>query len=60
LFDPLKKELRGKKFNDNDGVKENVLNWLQYQDKDFFAAGINKLIKKWNKCINIVGDHVEK
>jgi len=37
-FGPLKKKLRGKKFNDNDGVKENLLNWLRYQDKDFFAS----------------------
>jgi len=44
LFGPFKEKLCGKKFNDNDGVTENVLNWL-HQNKDFFAAGINKLIK---------------
>jgi len=45
-------ELRSKKFNNNDNVKENVLNWLRahHQDKDFFAADINKLIKRWDKC----------
>jgi len=59
LFSPFKKKLRGKKFNGNDGVKENVLNLLRYQDKDFFAAG-NKLIKRWDKCINVAGDYVEK
>jgi len=48
-----------KKFNSNDGVKENVLNW-RHQDKDFFVAGINKLIKRWDKCINVVRDYVEK
>jgi len=48
-----------KKFNGNDGIKENVLNWLRHQNKDFFA-GINKLIKTWNKCINIAEDYVEK
>jgi len=46
LFGPFKEKLRGKKFNGNDGVKENVLNWFRHQDKDFFAAGINKLIKR--------------
>jgi len=59
LFSPLKEKLRGKKFNGNDGVKKNVLNWLR-QDKDFLAAGINKLIKRWDKCINVAGDYVEK
>jgi len=58
LFDLLKEKLRGKKFNGNDGVKENVLNWLRHRDKDFFAAGINKLIKRWD--INVAGDYVEK
>jgi len=60
LFGLLEEKLRDKKFNGNDGVKENVLNWFQYQDKNFFAAGINKLIKKWDKCINVAGDYVEK
>jgi len=45
LFGPLKEKLRGKKFNGNDGVKENVLNWLRHRDKDFFAASIKMLIK---------------
>jgi len=58
LFGSLKEKLRGKKFND--GVKENVVNWLQHQDKDFFATGINNLIKRWDKCINVAGDYVEK
>jgi len=43
LFGPLKEKLRDKKFNGNNNVKENVLNWLRHQDKDFFAASINKL-----------------
>jgi len=60
LFGPLEEKLRGMKFNGNDGVKENVLNWFRHQDKDFFAAGINKLIKRWDKCINVAEDYVEK
>jgi len=60
LFGPLKEKLRGIKFNGNDNVKENMLNWLRHQDKDFFVAGINKLIKRWDKCINVAGDYVEK
>jgi len=32
LFGSLKEKLRGKKFNGNDGVKENVLNGLGHQD----------------------------
>lgn len=60
LFGPLKDYLRGQKFIDNNHVKENVLNWLRGQDKSFFAAGINKLIHRWDKCINVCGDYIEK
>jgi len=60
LFGLLKEKLRDKKFNSNDGVKKSVLNWLRYQDKDFLAADINKLIKRWDECINVAGDYVEK
>jgi len=31
--------------------QKNMLNWLRHQNKNFFAAGINKLIKRWHKCI---------
>jgi len=54
LFGPLKEKLRSKKFNGNDGVKKKVLNWLRHRDKDFFAADINKLIKRSDKCISVL------
>lgn len=60
LFGPLKEALRGKKFSNNEEVKEFVGNWLKQQDKDFFASGIKKLVHRWDKCINIRGDYVEK
>jgi hypothetical protein len=34
--------------------------WLRQQPKDFYAAGIGTLIKRWDKCINVNGDYVEK
>lgn len=60
LFGPLKEALRGKRFQDNEDVKKFVGNWLKRQDKEFFAAGIKKLVVRWNKCINVQGDYVEK
>jgi hypothetical protein len=34
--------------------------WLRQQPKDFYAAGIGTLIKRWDKRINVNGDYVEK
>jgi len=57
LFGPLKEKLRSKKFNGIDGVKENV---FRHQDKDFFAASINKLIKRGGISVLIAKDYVKK
>jgi hypothetical protein len=34
--------------------------WLRQQSKDFYAAGFDTLIKRWDKCINVGGGYVEK
>ncbi|GBL95903.1 hypothetical protein AVEN_227138-1 [Araneus ventricosus] len=60
LFGPLKQHLGGKHFADDDDVQHEVLLWMTQQPKEFYAAGIGALIKRWDKCINIGGDYVEK
>jgi hypothetical protein len=30
------------------------------QSKDFYAAGFDALVKRWDKCINVGGRYVEK
>jgi hypothetical protein len=32
--------------------------WLRQQSKDFYAAGFDALIKRWDKCINVDGGYV--
>ncbi|GBM23457.1 hypothetical protein AVEN_181573-1 [Araneus ventricosus] len=56
----LKQQLGGKYFADVDDVQHEVLLWMRQQLKEFYAAGIGALIKRWDKCINISGDYVEK
>jgi hypothetical protein len=41
-------------------VKEAVQEWLAAQSKTFFSAGIQKLMERWNKCIEKHGDYFEK
>ncbi|GBN19565.1 hypothetical protein AVEN_128642-1 [Araneus ventricosus] len=60
LFGPLKQHLGGKHFADDDDVQHEILLWMRQQPKEFYAAGIGALIKRWDKCINIGGDYVEK
>jgi hypothetical protein len=35
-------------------------NWLRQQSKDFYAAGFDALVKRWDKCIIVGGGYVEK
>jgi hypothetical protein len=51
--------LGGKRFADEE-VETEVRKWLRQQTKDFFAAGFDALVKRWDKCINVGGGYVEK
>jgi hypothetical protein len=41
-------------------MPDQVRKWLRQQSKDFYAAGFDALIKRWDKCINVGGGCVEK
>jgi hypothetical protein len=34
--------------------------WLRQQSKDFYDAGFDALVKRWDKCIKVGGEYVEK
>ncbi|GFX69245.1 hypothetical protein TNCV_3564211 [Trichonephila clavipes] len=48
-----KQHLGGKQCADDEGVQHEVLLWMRQQAKEFYAAGIEALIKRWDKCINV-------
>jgi hypothetical protein len=52
--------LRGRRFWNDDEVKEAVLFWLTAQPKTFFSDGIKKLVQRCEKCIEKKGDYIEK
>lgn len=60
LFPRLKEHPRGKKFEDNNEVMAAVEEFSESQSKDFFFKGILGLAKRWTKCIDLLGDYVEK
>jgi hypothetical protein len=41
-------------------VEKEVRKWLRQQSKDFQAAGIDALVTRWDRCVNVSGGYVEK
>lgn len=60
LFPNLKKELRGRHFDSNESVRAAVNEHFTGKDKNYFFEGIEKLIQRCKKCIDVRGDYIEK
>jgi histone-lysine N-methyltransferase SETMAR len=60
LFGPMKDHLGGQKFKTDNKLKRGVLNWLCSQPTFFYAAGISALPWRWQKCVILEGQYLEK
>ncbi|GFO08019.1 transposase [Plakobranchus ocellatus] len=60
LFRPLKRHLGGMAFKIEDDLISELRNRFDNLDVDFFRVGINSLLSRWQKCIDLHGDYVEK
>lgn len=60
LFPNLKRFLKGTRFDDLDSLKAATEEWFQDHEESFFSRGICMLKERWNKCIDVRGDYVEK
>jgi len=60
LFGPMKKMLRGRRFTSDIEAQNVVREWLTQQPASFYAEGIQKLVARWDKCLNAGGGYVEK
>ncbi|GFO39048.1 histone-lysine N-methyltransferase SETMAR [Plakobranchus ocellatus] len=60
LFGPLKRHLGGMAFETEDDLISELRNWFDNLDVDFFRVGINSLLSRWQKCIDLHRDYVEK
>jgi histone-lysine N-methyltransferase SETMAR len=60
LFGPLKKHVGGRRFATDGEVQQAVMSCLQALDTDFFYAGIDALVYRWDKCFGKYGYYVEK
>jgi len=41
-------------------VERAVRAWFRQQPKEFYSAGFQGLVKRWDKCLNLYGVYVEK
>jgi hypothetical protein len=41
-------------------VESQARKWLRQHPKNFYAAGFDALVKRWDKCISVGREHVEK
>jgi hypothetical protein len=53
-------QLGGKRLADDEVIETEVRKWLRQQSKDFYAAGFDALVNRWDKCINVGEGYVEK
>lgn len=60
LFPTMKSWLATQRFDDDAELREGVTNWLRSQAAEFYDNGISKLVYRYDKCLNLYGDYVEK
>ncbi|GFS82807.1 histone-lysine N-methyltransferase SETMAR [Trichonephila clavipes] len=60
LFPALKKNLEGRHFGSKAEFKQAVESFFLMQSPEFFLMGFSKLMKWYDKCLNVLGTYVEK
>ena len=60
LFPNMKTWLTTQRFDDDAELQAGVNEWLKSQAAKFYDDGINKLVHRYDKCLNLNGDYVEK
>jgi hypothetical protein len=48
------------RFPVDDAIEIAVRASFRQQPQEFYAAGFQGLVKRWDKCLNLYGDYVEK
>jgi hypothetical protein len=58
LFPKQKIKLRACRFWSNESVMEAVNNFFEYQNREFYIEGWNKLEHRCAKCFEVEGDYI--
>jgi len=56
----MKTWLATQRFDDDAELQAGMNEWLKSQAAKFYDDGINKLVRRYDKCLNLNGDYVEK
>jgi hypothetical protein len=59
LFSRVKEHLRGKQFQSEDNINTAVTASLRRVTKDEYRAAIDRLSRRWEKCVGSAGDYTE-
>ena len=57
---PYKTASFGERFPDGDVVERTVCAWFQQQAQEFYAVGLQGLVKRWDKFLNLYRDYFKK
>jgi hypothetical protein len=60
LFSAVKTALKGRRFQDVEGIKKNVTAELSAVPFEAFSDCFQKLFERFNKCIQVGGDYFEQ
>lgn len=60
LFPKLKEHIRGKQYSSDEEVMDAVNAFFEEQPPEFFLNGLKRWEHRWEKCIEVKGDYVEK
>ena len=52
--------MKGRRFSCDEELQAATEEWLAGQDKQFYLNGIEQLRHRYEKCIEVHGDYVEK
>ena len=60
VFRSVKNSLRGQRLGCDEAVVHAINDWFKVQEKEFFVDGVNSLVHRWEKCVALEGDYIEK
>jgi transposase len=60
LFTKMKVWLANERFKTNEELLDGVKNWLGTLAAPFCDEGMQNLVRRYNKCLNLGGNYVEK
>ena len=60
LFGPLKDTLCWTRFEDDESVIHEVRTRLREQETSWYREGMDALVSRWRKAVDVDGDYAEK